>query len=80
MQGCAQRCCRACASSAFIGGSEEFWESAAPGDAAFPCGEETFEVAVGYSVRSDDEIGWITVGGRCIECGVLGVYVDWKID
>jgi hypothetical protein len=23
---------------------------------------------------------WITVGARCASCGMLGAYVDWKID
>lgn len=79
-EGCAQRSCRSCGLSAFIGDSEDFWEGAAPGDAACPCGAEDFEVAVGFSLLESGEIRWVSVGCHCVACGVLEVYVDWKID
>ena len=79
-QGCAQRVCRACGLAAFIGDSEEWWADATPGDAACPCGAEDFEVAVGFSLIEGGELRWITVGARCVSCGAMGVYVDWKID
>jgi hypothetical protein len=79
-EGCAQRVCRNCGLRAFIGDSEEFWGDASPGDAACPCGAEDFQIAVGFSLIASGEVRWISVGLRCIACGVLGVYVDWKVD
>lgn len=78
--GCAQRSCVACDASAFLGDSEEYWDDADPDDAACPCSGEQFGVGVALSLRDDGDVRWITVGGRCAACGVLGVYTDWKID
>jgi hypothetical protein len=32
------------------------------------------------AIGADDEVRWVSVGLRCVEDGVAGVYVDWKID
>lgn len=79
-EGCARRTCVACGRSAFIADSAEYWDEADPGDAQCPCGEEAFEIGVGFSLREDGNVRWITVGARCVACGILGAYVDWKID
>lgn len=79
-EGCAQRQCAACGLAAFIGDSEEYWEDAEPYQVTCPCGGERFQVSVGFAFRDDGDVRWIYVGGRCVACGVLGVYVDWKID
>jgi hypothetical protein len=70
----------ACGASAFLCDSEEYWDDADPDDAACPCGGEVLEIGVAFSLRDDGDVRWITVGGRCVACGVLGVYTDWKID
>ncbi len=79
-EGCARRTCNDCGESRFVADSGEYWDDAAPGDGQCPCGHEVFNLGVGYSHREDGDIRWITVGARCVECGVLGAYVDWKID
>jgi hypothetical protein len=79
-EGCAQRVCRACGERAFIADSAEAWDEAQPTVAVCPCGGEHSEIGVGFSMRTDGEIEWVTVGQRCIRCGVLGSSVDWKID
>ncbi len=80
-QGCARRKCVSCGEEHFICDSGEYWDDAAPEEFACPrCAGEAFEVAVGFSFRQDEEVRWVTVGGRCPNCGVLGVYADWKID
>lgn len=33
-----------------------------------------------FAHREDHSVKWVTVGGRCLGCGVLGAYADWKID
>lgn len=79
-EGCARRTCRVCGATAFICDSEEFWDDADTGECACPCGAEDFEVAVGFALIDSGEIRWIYVSCRCMACGVLGVYTDWKID
>lgn len=76
----AERTCVTCGDSAFVADSEEHWAESETGDAACPCGNETFEVAVGYTLAADGEIRWTTVGLRCTKDGFTGVYADWKID
>ena len=71
-EGCAQRRCGGCGETAFIGDSADWWDEAAPGEAACPCGREGFEIAVGFSMIDSGEVNWITVGGRCLEWGCLG--------
>jgi hypothetical protein len=85
---CAQRVCAACGTESFVCDSGDYWDDAEPGECACPCGGEIFDLAVGFShvdaVSSEGEsfrtIKWVTVAARCIKCGILGVYADWKID
>jgi hypothetical protein len=79
-QGCARRTCLSCRAIVLIADSAEYWDDADPGAAQCPCGEERFEVGVGFSLLADDDIYWITVAARCLGCGVMAVYADWKID
>jgi hypothetical protein len=79
-EGCVQRTCSSCGGSQLICDSAEYWDEAEPEEAVCPCGAEFFEVAVGFSHREDGSVKWITVGQRCVKCGVLGSPVDWKID
>jgi len=79
-EGCARRTCTTCGHAAFIADSAEYWTDADPGPAECPCGDDAFEVGVAFSLREDGDVRWITVGGRCVACGVLGAYADWKID
>lgn len=79
-EGCAERACAVCGASASIADSNEYGDDAEPDDAQCPCGGEIFELGVGFSLRDDGDIRWITVAGRCVACGVLGTYTDWKID
>jgi hypothetical protein len=79
-EGCAERRCVKCSQTAFIGDSEEFWSDAEPGAATCPCDLDVFDIAVGFSLRPDGDVQWISVGCRCTACGILGVYVDWNID
>ena len=53
---------------------------AEPEVCACPCGSETFNIAVGYAIRPDDEVRWVSIGCRCTDCGLLGCYTDWKIN
>ena len=78
--GCAQRICTACGQAAFICDSEEYWDEAAPKRVRCPYGHTVFELGVGFSFRENGDVKWITIGQRCVKCGVLASYVDWKIN
>jgi hypothetical protein len=80
-EGCAQRTCISCQASAFIGDSGEYWAEADPEQCVCPvCQGRHYEIGVGFSLRDDGDVRWITVGERCVNCGLLGSFVDWKID
>jgi hypothetical protein len=78
--GYAARACVACDDVVEMLDSAEVSEEAEPGGAACPCGNETFEVAVGFATAPDDEIRWVFLALRCLADGTLGVYADWSID
>ena len=79
-EGAAVRTCLVCHASVPMLDSVEFLDDADLGPAACPCGHETFDVAVGFALREDADVRWVSVGLRCRNDGRLGVYVDWKID
>ena len=79
-EGVARRTCVACGHKAFICDSEEAWADAEPKLVKCPCGAREFQVGVAFSMRGTGDVRWITVGERCLACGVLGGSVDWSID
>jgi hypothetical protein len=79
-EGCAQRTCTSCRKTAFIGDSADYWADATPRKVRCLCKNTTFEIGVGFALRDQRDVKWITVGQRCIKCGILGSYVDWKVD
>ncbi len=79
-EGVAKRICMRCAAIAFIGDSEENRDDAEPSVATCPCDASEFETGVGFALRDGGDVRWVYVACRCVACGVLGVYADWKID
>ncbi|WP_051366975.1 hypothetical protein [Hamadaea tsunoensis] len=79
-EGAALARCAACQTIQYIADSVDYADEADLVECACPCANETFAIAVGYALRHDQEIRWISVGLRCIQDGILGVYADWKID
>jgi len=78
-EGCAQLTCLTCGTKSFAADSEDFWEDAQPEPVSCPCGGTTYAAAVGFALRPDSEVRWVSVGIRCITDGALGVCADWKI-
>jgi hypothetical protein len=78
--GVASRQCRACKSEAFpIGDSAEYLDDADPQECACVCGGEQFEITVGVALYADSEdVRWLYVGCRCVQCSLTAVYGDWK--
>jgi len=80
-EGCAERTCVACGRSTLLLDSGETKDDAELEGAACPCGNETFNVAVGFAgYEGSNDVRWVYLGLRCTDDGVLGVYTDWKID
>jgi ribosomal protein S27AE len=80
-EGCARRTCAACGAQTFIADSGEYWDEAEPVKLSCrPCRGRIFEVGVAFSKRENGDVKWITLGERCVRCGVLGSFVEWKID
>ena len=76
-----RRRCARCGEEKLMLDSAEHWDADdEPDECACPCEGEVFEAAVGFACRDDGSIRWVSVGLRCVECGILGVYADWKID
>ncbi|MEV0134980.1 hypothetical protein AB0H83_41825 [Dactylosporangium sp. NPDC050688] len=80
-----RRTCLDCGQQAFVADSVEWWDDDAEvGSCACLCGQEAFAAAVGFSLHEPDEQGgrdvrWVVVGARCLACGLLGLYEDWKV-
>lgn len=76
--------CGSCAAAGFVADSQHFLDpEILHEDARCTClcdGRE-FEVLVGAALYEDSrDVRWWYVGGRCVRCDVLGIYVDWKDD
>ncbi|WP_216858070.1 hypothetical protein [Actinomadura verrucosospora] len=79
-EGAVERSCVGCGQGVLMLDSAEYWSDAEPEAVVCPCGADVFDVAVGFSMRPDDSVRWISVGIRCVADGVLGRCADWKID
>ncbi|HEX7305273.1 hypothetical protein [Lentzea sp.] len=75
-----RRTCLGCGLKEFVADSDEFWDEDDAEECACTCGGEEFAAALGLSCLPDGEVRWVTVGLRCLACGLCGVYEDWKID
>ena len=78
-EGAAIRHCRSCEKKHPIGDSEEFLADAELEECSCLCKNDIFEITVGVSLYDHSEdVHWLYLGCRCIECGLLGSYGDWK--
>ncbi len=78
--GCARRTCSGCRTEHLMLDSSDHWEEATPEECESPCGGGGFEVAVAFAHCDDASVKWVAIGLRCVSCGTLGAYADWKID
>jgi hypothetical protein len=81
-EGVARRTCEACGEKHFICDSEENWT---PGlktkkYKCITCKSKIANIGVGFALYDGGRaVKWLYVGYRCIQCGVLGAMVDWKV-
>jgi hypothetical protein len=80
-EGCAKRTCVSCHVDRFVCDSDVYWSEATPEPlTCHGCGGATFNVGVGLSLtKRATDVLWVTVGQRCVACGIMGSFVDWKI-
>ncbi len=77
--GVAVRSCIACMTEHPIGDSGDFLSDAELGECACPCDQEVFEITVGVSLyEGSDDVKWLYLGCRCVQCGLVAVYGDWR--
>ncbi len=78
-EGAAKRVCVACQNEHPIGDSEDYLEEAALEEAECPCGAGEFEITAGVALyRQSDAVKWFYLGCRCVACGLVACYGDWK--
>lgn len=78
-QGAAFRICRKCAHEHPIGDSADYLEDAELSECECPCGNEAFEITVGVALyEGSEDVKWLYIGCRCVDCGLIGCYGDWK--
>lgn len=79
-EGCAKRICINCNQKSFICNSQESWSEARPKKIHCVCRSVRFEIGVGISpLNAYMSNNLITIGQRCIECGLLTNNIDWTI-
>ncbi len=76
--------CGDCDAQGFVADSQAYMRKKLTGEEAWRecvCGRRDFQVVVGAALYEDSaDVRWWYVGGRCVACGVQGVYADWKDD
>lgn len=78
-EGAAIRGCVSCRKEHPIGDSADYLDQAELQAYRCVCEKDLFEITIGVSLYDDSEdVRWLYVGCRCPECGLTGVYGDWK--
>lgn len=81
-EGVIQVKCAQCGTKKILLDGEEYWEDARPLlKKCHVCKSgKTYNVRVGLLRRESGSVRWAYVGNRCVDCGTLGSFLDWKID
>ena len=78
-EGAAVHICTACGNEHPIGDSDEYLEESQLEECECPCGSSAFEITVGLALYAESEdVRWLYVGCRCVNCGLTACYGDWK--
>lgn len=79
-EGVTGRVCLRCGDRRWMLDSADHAAAARPTEAVCPCGGETFDVAVGFTLGAGGAVSYVHVALRCIADGTMGVYADWPQD
>ena len=74
--------CNRCGKEKILLDCDDVWEESRPKSVKCPVckrGKE-FNLKVGLIRRDNGSVKWVYIGNRCVNCGVLGFFLDWKID
>jgi hypothetical protein len=71
--GFALRVCAACTKHVLMLDSADYEDEAKPEECECPCGKSIFEVAVGFALRQDGSVKWVSIGLMCAAFGQPGV-------
>lgn len=79
-EGVAARICMSCDDEHGIGDSDDFIDEVEEVfEVECTCGGRQFELMAAVSLYADSEdVRWFYLGCECVECGLSGVYGDWK--
>lgn len=83
-EGFAIRLCSRCETEHPMGDSDQFSEEPEFGTHVCVCDAELFQITAGvHRYRNEDEtlspdVKWLYLGCRCVACGLVGNYADWK--
>jgi hypothetical protein len=78
-EGAAIRTCVACSNEHPMGDSADYIADAELEECACPCGGEVFEITAGVALyKGSEDVRWLYIGCRCVECHLAAVYGDWK--
>lgn len=75
----ARRTCRSCGQQEYLADSGEYWSENHAFISACVCEEEDFEIAMGFSLYTGDNMGIraLAIATRCLACGKIGTYAEW---
>jgi ribosomal protein S27E len=80
-EGAIEVTCVNCNKKRLLLDSEDYWDDCEPEEAKCSvCKKDFYNIGVGFVYRDDGDVKWVYIGNRCINCGVLGSWGDWKID
>ena len=78
-EGAAIRQCVSCKTEHPIADSIDFLQDAKLETCECICGSKIFEITVGVSLyENSEDVKWLYVGCRCVNCELTGCYGDWK--
>ena len=79
-EGAAVRVCNSCGGKHPIGDSADYLKDASLEECECPCGGGVFEISAGAALYQErDDVRWFYLGCRCLACGLVACYGDWKI-
>ncbi len=82
--GVAIRQCTECGYQHMMGDSGDFADEAEVEQHVCVCEADIFQITAGvHRYRNQDatpstDVRWLYIGCRCIQCGLVGCYADWK--
>ncbi|WP_200733652.1 hypothetical protein [Stenotrophomonas sp. S39] len=81
VEGAARRDCVACGESHLMFDSAEYLAEANLDEHVCMCDNAALSIHCGVALyEGTQDVQWLYIGCRCAECGMVGVYADWKCE